>query len=402
MKMTTEDPFLSFLMPRTSDPLAEAPEMGVNSTESERPLHSEIDRFSRSLLTFTAVMITSYLIIGVFGNSLTITAILRNPRVRNVTSTFIISLSAADLLFCILVLPFEISRFAHGTWIHGAGPVCILFPFLRYWNIGCSLLSIAMITVNRYVMIAHHGAYSRIYQMRNVLLMIGFVWVFSFAILIPTLAGKWGKFAVDPRLQTCTIVRVNKKSSKQALFVIGFIIPCIAIIVCYSRIFCVLKQSESRIKKHIVSESDAQRTERERKNRKNDWRLTKMILVVFVSFVICYLPITVSKLVDPFVKYPGLHMLGYILVYLSACINPVIYAVMNRQYRQAFKTVLLCRAPRGRGASSTSGSRKSKERRFTNSKTMISQMSVTEASSSSPAAELPEVFPDPNHDKDKA
>jgi hypothetical protein len=42
----------------------------------------------------------------------------------------------------------------------------------------------------------------------------------------------------------------------------------------------------------------------------------------------------------------GLHVLGYIMLYLSACINPIIYVIINKQYRKAYKTVLLWRRPR--------------------------------------------------------
>jgi hypothetical protein len=42
----------------------------------------------------------------------------------------------------------------------------------------------------------------------------------------------------------------------------------------------------------------------------------------------------------------GFHVLGYIMLYLSACINPIIYVIMNKQYRQAYKTVLLWQRPR--------------------------------------------------------
>ena len=31
---------------------------------------------------------------------------------------------------------------------------------------------------------------------------------------------------------------------------------------------------------------------------------------------------------------------------MSACINPIIYVIMNKQYRQAYKSVLLCKSPR--------------------------------------------------------
>lgn len=103
----------------------------------------------------------------------------------------------------------------------------------------------------------------------------------------------------------------------------------------------------------IGSESRLQSTktkkltdQREAKQKRNEWRITKMVLAIFLSFVACYLPITIIKVVDKDANWPGLHIFGYIMLYLSACINPIIYVIMNRQYRQAYKSVLLCKATR--------------------------------------------------------
>lgn len=98
---------------------------------------------------------------------------------------------------------------------------------------------------------------------------------------------------------------------------------------------------------------------REAKQKRNEWRITKMVLAIFLSFLACYLPITIIKVADKDVKWPGLHIFGYIMIYLSSCINNFIYFIMNKQYRQAYKTVLMCRTPRllsfGHGASSNGG-----------------------------------------------
>lgn len=69
-----------------------------------------------------------------------------------------------------------------------------------------------------------------------------------------------------------------------------------------------------------------------------------MVLAIFISFIACYLPITVIKIADKDVAHPAAHVFGYVMLYLSACINPIIYVIMNKQYRQAYKTVLLCRS----------------------------------------------------------
>lgn len=97
---------------------------------------------------------------------------------------------------------------------------------------------------------------------------------------------------------------------------------------------------------------------REAKQKRNEWRITKMVLAIFLSFLACYLPITIIKVADKNVQYPGLHIFGYIMIYLSACINNFIYFIMNKQYRQAYKTVLMCKPSRilsFHGASSNGG-----------------------------------------------
>jgi hypothetical protein len=74
-----------------------------------------------------------------------------------------------------------------------------------------------------------------------------------------------------------------------------------------------------------------------------DKKLLKMILVIFASFVICYLPITISKAFKDSIDIQELNIAGYILIYLTTCINPIIYVVMSSEYRQASKNLLMCR-----------------------------------------------------------
>lgn len=123
------------------------------------------------------------------------------------------------------------------------------------------------------------------------------------------------------------------------------------------------------------------RDTREIKQRRSEWRITKMVLAIFLSFVACYLPITIVKVADVEVKYPGIikhlfsfiifkkefkenwkkhykrsfiyiislslslsefHVLGYLLLYFASCVNPIIYVIMNKQYRQAYAGVIGC------------------------------------------------------------
>uniref|UniRef100_A0A0K8V414 G-protein coupled receptor moody n=2 Tax=Bactrocera latifrons TaxID=174628 RepID=A0A0K8V414_BACLA len=371
------------------------------------------------------------MIVGIFGNFLTVAALYKCPKVRNVAAAFIISLCMADLLFCAIVLPFSAIRFFQGTWTHGEF-LCKLIPFIQYGNIGVSLLCIAMITINRYVMIAHHASYAKIYKKHWIAVMIIFCWSFSYGMQLPTLLGVWGTFGYDAKLETCSIMSdQHGRSSKTALFITAFIIPALVIIACYTKIFWVVRQSELRLKTHAnqqnsipnnlrpvqtptgtVMESEQNRIssnlasdssfstdakqeaiqkpsrikdQREMRAKRNEWRITKMVLAIFLSFVICYLPITIAKVADKEVEYPNFHIFSYIMLYLSACINPIIYVIMNKQYRKAYKTVIMCEPSkllpfRKSTAGGSSAAEKWKDTALSNnhSRTMVSQMSVGE------------------------
>ncbi|BFG02367.1 G-protein coupled receptor moody [Drosophila madeirensis] len=435
--------------------------MDMPTTTMMAPPPTDVDEsgFSHSLLTFAAVMTFLIMIVGICGNLLTVVALLKCPKVRNVAAAFIISLCIADLLFCALVLPFQGLRFVQGTWRHGE-VLCRLIPFIQYGNIGVSLLCIAMITINRYVMITHHSLYNRIYKRHWIAIMIAACWLFSYGMQLPTLLGAWGRFGYDARLQTCSIMSDRHgHSSKTTLFITAFVIPCLVIIACYAKIFWVVHKSEQRLKRHatkqnsipnnlrplaaaaatanslpsgdganasqvpgaagcrVSSDSSSSystdvpetapggggaakqqptrvKDQREVRAKRNEWRITKMVLAIFLSFVICYLPITIVKVADKDVEHPSLHIFSYIMLYLSACINPIIYVIMNKQYRKAYKTVVFCQPaarlllPFGKGNGASSAAEKWKDTGLSNnhSRTIVSQMSAGATAAATAAA----------------
>ncbi|XP_030277267.1 G-protein coupled receptor 84-like [Sparus aurata] len=72
--------------------------------------------------------------------------------------------------------------------------------------------------------------------------------------------------------------------------------------------------------------------------------VTRMCLAVFLCFVFCFVPYLLINIADKHNHAPRvLHMFCLNLTWLNSCINPVLYAIMNRQFRQAYH-VLLTRA----------------------------------------------------------
>lgn len=70
-------------------------------------------------------------------------------------------------------------------------------------------------------------------------------------------------------------------------------------------------------------------------------RVTHMCFTVFLCFVFCFVPFLLLNIADKHNRAPQvLHMFCANLTWLNSCINPMLYAVMNRQFRQAYRLLL--------------------------------------------------------------
>eukprot|EP00088_Acartia_fossae_P022620 TRINITY_DN2377_c0_g1_i2.p1 TRINITY_DN2377_c0_g1~~TRINITY_DN2377_c0_g1_i2.p1 ORF type:complete len:372 (+),score=85.47 TRINITY_DN2377_c0_g1_i2:100-1215(+) len=297
--------------------------------------------YTRPGTLLAAVAACMFTVVGLTGNLLTVVALCRCVKLRtHATTAFVISLAISDLLFCSINLPLTASRYIHEEWLLG-DTMCRLYPFFFYGNVGASLINMVAITINRYVLIACPGSYGRIYSRSNILLMISGVWMFSFGLMVPPLVEVWGTLGLDPATFSCTILRdEDDRSPKKFLFLFGFLLPCIAIIVCYSAIFYRVRQSRLNVQKHLALAGATRETSLQSNQRKEDLRMTKMMLLIFLSFLVCFLPLMLVNVLDDEVDYPSLHIIGSVLAWASAVINPFIYAFKNRQYKHAFKKVV--------------------------------------------------------------
>lgn len=118
----------------------------------------------------------------------------------------------------------------------------------------------------------------RVYRRKYLGLMVAGTWLGAFGSLIQTWRGKWGSFGLDTRIGSCTILRdKNSKwwfvrsfigvcqfrcqliafysicswhqtdtSPKEFLFIMAFVVPCISIVVCYARIFYIVRKTAMR------------------------------------------------------------------------------------------------------------------------------------------------------------
>ncbi|XP_048511924.1 protein trapped in endoderm-1 isoform X2 [Athalia rosae] len=263
-------------------------------------------------------------------NLITVLALLKYARLRrHATTAFVISLSCSDLIFSAVNLPLTASRYINEAWILG-DTMCMIFPLFFYGNVAVSLLSMVAITINRYVLISRPDIYAQVYTIRRIILMLVGIWVLSFSLLVPPLLGIWGTLGFDEASFSCTILSKNGRSPKKVLFAVGFAIPCLVIIVSYLCIYWRVRRSLKKLQAHSGGKCGGFQ-------RKEDSRVTRLMLTIFLCFLVCFMPLMIANVIDDEMRLPYLHIVASILSWASSVINPFIYAGTNRLYREAYR-----------------------------------------------------------------
>lgn len=153
------------------------------------------------------------------------------------------------------------------------------------------------------------------------------------------LVGLWGKLGYVADTFSCTILKKHGKSPKTFIFLVGFLLPCFIIILSYSCIFNTVRKQHAKLNKFDTTPATKSKLKFFR--NKNDLRLTIMMLVIFLAFMMCFLPLMVVNVFDEKAKYPFAHVMASVSAWSSAVINPIIYAVGSSQYRNAYKNLFV-------------------------------------------------------------
>ena len=194
--------------------------------------------------SFTAGEMVSIVVVGIIlsgiclatvvGNVLVLVAIISNGHLRGTTHYFIANLAVADLLLGVAVLPFSTTLETIDRWVFGE-TFCDVWAALDVLCCTASILSLCVISVDRYVGVTRPLQHSVIMSERRAGWVIVGVWLLSLAISVAPLFG-W-KEPRDPDSHP-GICDVTKQTGYVLFSVAGsFYIPLSVILVVYYRVY---------------------------------------------------------------------------------------------------------------------------------------------------------------------
>lgn len=155
--------------------------------EMERLLLLTIQEPTTIALT---VMYSMSFVVGFVGNIMAMRMLTsqKNRRVQSVSATrsLLINLAVCDLMVVCICMPITLGHTIYTAWVYG-DLLCRAVPFIQAVSVSASVLSLTVISVNRYYSV-HSPLNARSYfTQRKICVTIGVVWVLSSAICAPLL-----------------------------------------------------------------------------------------------------------------------------------------------------------------------------------------------------------------------
>ncbi|GMT03126.1 hypothetical protein PENTCL1PPCAC_25300, partial [Pristionchus entomophagus] len=315
---------------------------------------SDVTYLPVTRITF-GVLYTFIITCGVAGNIFVVAAVLSNKSLQSVRNLFIVSLSVSDIIVCIVsgtITP--ITAFSK-IWQFGP-TLCHFLPLIQAsgTSLCFSTFTLMAIAVDRFVLIIFPTR--RPIQQIHALPMITFNIVIAILISLPMFVRyrledltKYGNFCG----QICNeiwdegaelSVFDDRKAYGTLVSVVQFGIPLVVIGFCYCMI-------SLKISKGVLLRGHHEApliTEQRRNALKRRVRTNRMLIAMVAVFICCWMPNQIFNFLRDYDSLPDfIASQDYLWGIITHCIsimstvwNPVLYALLNEQFRVAFKSLL--------------------------------------------------------------
>ena len=363
----------------------------TNSTQ-----RCDVRTFSLGITTGISLLYGIVFVFALIGNIMVIVIVYVRPKLRSASNVNLLNLAFADLCCCV-GLPFSLISEIKEFWIFG-DIVCTLIAFLTLWSCTAVIMIVLNISIYRYFVISR--ARSKVVKMlrkRTVRINL-LVWPLSALFSAPPIVG-WGSYADCVGLPSCFLDLSNSRSYVVFFVTFTTLIPSAIMVFCYARICSTVRNSSKRVKntaqalfrasaailaENVVPESTETRRSRcslrdveflplpVRSHRGSDsgilqasrsekrlsivsytsvianmrpeeLRLGKSLFLVFVAYLLFWLPVVIIMLTESFLTHEPAHgvwVAMQLCIYIHAAVNPFVYGLLTDPFRCVINTAM--------------------------------------------------------------
>ena len=308
--------------------------------------------FEGEYVAFRAVLFALLLfvfIIGLIGNITVCHTYRKHSLLQTVTNLIIINSAINAIVHCLCNIPMSLIYLAVDGGL--ADEACKFTGFMTSVCLFESMFSLLVLSGSRYWCILRPTSFQYIFSKRHTLFLLVLTWLLALALSAAPLSG-WSHFHESNGKMMC--VSMWKKSLSYTIFITltVFILPSCAIIVIYYKIYKHIKSHQNMLKLYTiacVSQDYTPRRKRYTKSLFKDYQVTKLIWTLFIIFIASWFPYFGVNLIFESIRNDIPRTVDAILT-LTTILNttccPVIYGLVNRQFRKRFWESICCCKPR--------------------------------------------------------
>ncbi|XP_028982982.1 G-protein coupled receptor 26 isoform X2 [Betta splendens] len=268
------------------------------------------------------------------------------------------NLSFCNILITVLNMPATLVGIVRNQQPFG-DRVCHALSFLETFLSANTMLSMAALSIDRWIAVVFPLSYSTKMRYRDALLMVLYAWLHSFTFSLAALLFSWADYS--DAYASCTL-RPSRGGGGGGGDAVGFAVFTVVfhatsfalslLILCFTYLK-VLKVARFHCKRiDIITmqtlfllvdihPSVKQRCLAEQKRRKQ--RATKKISIFIGSFIVCFAPYVVTRLAELLPSVDISRHWGIIskcLTYSKAASDPFAYSLLRQQYKKVLVTVV--------------------------------------------------------------
>lgn len=302
---------------------------------SEEQCSGELDYVTSIIL---AILHSISGFMSVVGNFLVLLSVYQTPALQTVSNYYIASLAVGDFLVGVIICPLWVTKSALNVW-RNQHPLTVAAELMSTQTLIISTFNLAAVSLDRYLAITKPYYYLQVMTLFRCVLSIGLIWAFSIG------------FACIRLLITEPTALPNLWI---AVAIIGYTLPFVIISYSYYYIYKAANRQSRRIAEEgrtgSVASEDGQHgagpssieTKRHRKAANTIGIIIGIyLLLAFPSMVIAGIQLlTTNNCLK--IRIVRFWFWGALFSFSSSAVNPWIYAVRSRDYRQAFKRVFNC------------------------------------------------------------
>ncbi|KAI5620137.1 neuromedin-K receptor [Silurus asotus] len=285
-----------------------------------------------------SVAYSTILAVAVFGNLVVMWIIVAHRRMRTVTNYFLLNLAFSDASMAAFNTLVNFIYATHGDWYFGE-EYCKFHNFFPVTSVFASIYSMTAISVDRYMAIIHPLKPHLSATATKVVIVC--IWVLAVVLAFPLCF--FSTVRKLPRRTVCYVAWPQPGDDAFMYHIIVmllvYMLPLVVMGITYTIIGVTLWGGA------IPGDSSDNYHGQLRAKRK----VVKMMIIVVVTFAICWLPYHIYFLITglnkALAKKKSIQQVYLSVMWLamsSTMYNPIIYCCLNSRFRAGFKRALRC------------------------------------------------------------